>query len=133
MHLLFLGLGGRRGGCVQSSPGRQTHHSLCAGSLHPTPTQPNVLLHSRRGGGGGVRVRSQSGAEMHCITPSKHKHMAKFLNLWESTYICNSMACLLSQEYRSYDYYLCEYQQKLVVYTMNEIKTMGSLILEMGE
>ena len=26
----------------------------------------------------------------------------------------------------------CEYQQKLVVYTVNEIKTIDSLILEMG-
>ena len=43
MHLLFLGLGGRRGGCEISSSGRQTHHSLCTGSLHPTQTQPNVL------------------------------------------------------------------------------------------
>ena len=37
MHLLFLGLGERRGGCELSSPGRQTHRSLCTGSLHPTP------------------------------------------------------------------------------------------------
>ena len=42
MHLLFLGLGGRRGGCEQSSPGRQTHHSLCTGSLHPTPTHSQM-------------------------------------------------------------------------------------------
>ena len=42
------------------------------------------------------------------------------------------MARLLSQECRSYDYQQCEYQQKLVVYTMNEIKTIDSLILEMG-
>ena len=42
MHLLFLGLGGRRGVCEQSSPGRQTHHSLCTGSLHPTPAHSQM-------------------------------------------------------------------------------------------
>ena len=33
--------------------------------------------------------------------------------------------------HKNIDYQQCEYQQKLVVYTMNEIKTIDSLILEM--
>ena len=42
MHLLFLGLGGRRVECVRSFLGRQTHHSLCTGSLHPTPAHSQM-------------------------------------------------------------------------------------------
>ena len=49
--LTVLGFGWEKRVCEQSSPGRQTHHSLCTRSLHPTPahTQTSCYIAGEEG------------------------------------------------------------------------------------